>query len=73
MRNYAKVPIADITQEKIDACIQTSADTLRKTVDGAYCILKFEGDTPPSLVPYPLFDESTIYAEIQSAEWNNSD
>ena len=45
-RKWVIVNVSDITDEMINSAIQSSMDTLRKTLDGSKAILKFDGDTP---------------------------
>ena len=54
-RKWVIVNVSDITDEMIANAMQTSMDTLRKTLDGNKAILKFDGDTPS------CFDSLTTY------------
>ena len=45
-RKWVIVNVSDITDEMISSAIQSSINTLRKSLDGSKAILKFEGDTP---------------------------
>ena len=54
-RKWVIVNVSDITEEMINNAIQSSMDTLRKTLDGTQAILKWDGDTPT------CFDGMTTY------------
>ena len=54
-RKWIIINVSDITEEMISSAIQSSMDTLRKTLDGSKAILKWDGDTPS------CFDGLTTY------------
>jgi len=53
-RTYIIIDLEDITQEMIDECIQQSFEYLRRNLVGDKAILKWEGETPSSLIMLAL-------------------
>lgn len=54
-RIYCIVPVADLDEEKVGECIQTSLATVRRSLDGTLAVLKWDPkarDTPPSMRRY---------------------
>ena len=58
-RKWIIINVSDITEEMISSAIQSSMDTLRKTLDGSKAILKWDGDTPS------CFDGLTTYTHSE--------
>ena len=72
-RKWIIVNVSDITDEMIDSAIQTSMDTLRKTLDGSKAILKFNGDTPSCFDGLTTYNHSEILTELNKSEWTAND
>jgi hypothetical protein len=72
-RTYVILDASEVSNVDFDQVIQTSADTLRYSVDGGKFLLKFEGDTPSFLIGEPQYDHSEILPIMQSAEWTDPD
>tara|TARA_R110002020_G_scaffold280749_1_gene496543 strand:- start:197 stop:433 length:237 start_codon:yes stop_codon:yes gene_type:complete len=51
--------------------IETSADTLRFSLDGDKTFVKFEGDTPDFLVGKTTNTHSEMLAILQTEEWSD--
>ena len=68
-RSWVIVNISVITDEMIDSAIQSSMDTLRKTLDGSKAILKFEGNTPSCFEGLTTYNHSEILAELAKSAW----
>ena len=47
---YIIIDLEDVTQQMIDDCIETSFDTLRLSLDELQTILKWNGETPASIL-----------------------
>ena len=62
-RKWSIIVLDDYTNEQLEdlvaKAIQTSIDTLRKSVDGTKAILKWDGDTPEE------FESMTTYSHNQ--------
>ena len=72
-RKWIIVNVSDITDEMIDSAMQTSMDTLRKTLDGSKAILKFEGDTPSCFDGLTTYNHSEILEELAKSDWTSSE
>ena len=72
-RSWVIVNVSDITDEMIDSAIQTSMDTLRKTLDGSKAILKFDGDTPSCFDGLATYNHSEILTELAKSDWTSSE
>jgi hypothetical protein len=55
----------------IDNAIQTSKDTLRKSVDGTKAILKWDGAKPRPFYSMDTYDHSEILEILSGSEWTN--
>jgi len=72
-RKWVIVNVSDITDEMIDNSIQSSINTLRKTLDGSKAILKFEGDTPSCFDGLTTYNHSEILTELAKSAWTSSE
>ena len=68
-RKWVIVNVSDITDEMIFYAIQSSMDTLRKTLDGSKAILKFDGDTPSCFDGLTTYNHSEILEELAKSTW----
>ena len=68
-RKWVIVNVSDITDEMIASAIQSSMDTLRKTLDGSKAILKFDGDTPSCFDGLTTYNHSEILEELAKSDW----
>ncbi len=68
-----KYVIADmpINQSQIDACIQTSIDSARKSVDGTKALLKYRGFQPSSLLGLTEYNKEQIKDILKGPEWTD--
>ena len=65
--------VSAITDDMISSAIQTSMNTLRKTLDNSKAILKWDGDTPAVFNGMTTYTHSEIKTELAKVEWNNND
>ena len=72
-RKWVIVNVSDITDEMIASAIQSSMDTLRKTLDGSKAILKFNGDTPSCFDGLTTYNHSEILTELAKSDWTSSE
>lgn len=73
MRNYViinKTEVANIDFSKVK---ETSADTLRYSVDGTKTFVKFEGDTPAFLSGKQQYTHAQIIEILSTEEWTQND
>ena len=68
-RKWVIVNVSDITEEMIESSIQTSMDTLRKTLDGTQAILKWEGETPTCFDGMTIYNHNEILTELDKSTW----
>jgi|TARA_R100001530_G_scaffold82399_2_gene57438 hypothetical protein len=71
-RHWVIVDVSVITEEMIANAIQTSMDTLRKTLDGSKAILKWDGDTPSCFDGMITYSHSEILEELAQSEWTDN-
>ena len=72
-RKWIIVNVSDITDEMIASAIQSSMDTLRKTLDGTQAILKWDGDTPTCFDGMTTYNHSEILTELAKSTWTEAD
>ena len=72
-RKWVIVNVSDITEEMIESSIQSSMDTLRKTLDGTQAILKWDGDTPTCFDGMTTYNHSEILTELAKSTWTEAD
>ena len=72
-RKWIIINVSDITEEMISSAIQSSMDTLRKTLDGNKAILKWDGDTPSCFDGLTTYTHSEILTELAKSDWSSDD
>ena len=72
-RKWVIINVSDITDEMISKAIQSSIDTLRKTLDGNKTILKWDGDTPSCFEGMTTYSHSEILEELASSDWSEDE
>ena len=71
-RKWVIVTVSDITDEMILSAIQSSMDTLRKTLDGTKAILKWDGDTPSCFDGMVTYSHGEILTELAKSDWTDA-
>ena len=69
-RKWVIVNVSDVTDEMIESAIQTSVDTLRKTLDGSKAVLQWDGNTPSSFDGMTIYTHSEIRVELAKPDWS---
>ena len=69
-RKWVIVNVSDITDEMIMYAIQSSRETLLKTLDGSKAMLKWDGDTPSCFDGLTTYNHSEILTELTKSAWN---
>tara|TARA_A100001201_G_scaffold113155_1_gene96929 strand:+ start:28 stop:261 length:234 start_codon:yes stop_codon:yes gene_type:complete len=69
-RKWVIVNVSDITDEMLDNVLQTSINTLRKSLDDSKAILKWDGDTPSCFDGMTVYSYSEILTELAKSEWS---
>ena len=72
MRTYVILNADEVDDINFGEVMETSADTLRFSVDGDKTFVKFEGDTPDFLAGKTTYTHSEILAILQTEEWTPS-
>ena len=72
-RKWVIVNVSAITDEMISSAIQSSMETLRKTLDNSKAILKWDGDTPSVFDGMATFSHSEILTELAKSAWTAPD
>ena len=72
-RKWVIITLASYNDEQlatlISNAIQTSKETLRKTLDGTKAILKWDGDTPEVFDGMTTLNHSEIRIELAKNTW----
>ena len=68
-RNYVIIDASEVSSVDFDQVLETSAETLRFSVDGSKTFVKFEGSTPAFLAGKPAHSHSEILAILAGDEW----
>tara|TARA_Y100000310_G_scaffold281071_1_gene301261 strand:- start:33 stop:302 length:270 start_codon:yes stop_codon:yes gene_type:complete len=83
-RRWVIITIADYVDESSDNpneqlenlvanAIQTSVSTLRKSLNGAKAILKWDGDTPGVFDGMTTYSHAEILIEMAKSTWTEAD
>lgn len=73
MRTYVILDSSEVSNVDFNKVCQTSADTLRYSLDGSKFLLKFEGDTPSFLIGEPQYTQEEILNILSGAEWSSDE
>ena len=76
-RKWVIITLADYTDEQLQNlvayAIQSSVDTLRKSLDGTKAILKWDGDTPEVFDGMTTYSHSEILTTLATNVWTEED
>ena len=72
MNTYVIIDASEVGNVDFDQVAETSADTLRYSVDGTKTFVKFEGVTPSFLEGKTQYDHAEILGVLSGSEWANS-
>ena len=72
-KNYVILNDSDIPSIDFSQVMETSADTLRYSVDGSQTFVKFEGSTPSFLEGKTQSTYSEILTILAGPEWTDPD
>jgi hypothetical protein len=73
MRTYVIIDASEVGNVDFSQVHETSADTLRYSVDGTKTFVKFEGDTPSFLIGEPQYTHADILNILDGPEWSVSE
>jgi len=72
-RNYVIIDASEIPSVDFNQVLETSAETLRFSLDGSKTFVKFEGDTPSFLEGKTQYSHSEILTILAGEEWTSPD
>ena len=72
-RKWVIINVSDVTDDIIDNAIQTSRDTLRKSLDDSKAILKWDGDTPDCFDGMTTYSHSEILTIVNGSDWSEEE
>ena len=72
-RNYVIIDASEVSSVDFDQVLETSADTLRFSLDGSKTFVKFEGDTPSFLAGETANTHSEMLEILAGEEWTDPD
>ena len=70
-RTYVIIDTDDVSSVDFSKVFETSAQTLRFSLDGEQTFVKFEGDTPDFLDGKTQYTHSEIRAILETSEWSD--
>ena len=68
---YVIINASDLDSVDFSRVKETSADTVRYSLDGTKTFVKFEGDTPSFLIGEPQYTHAEILEVLSGAEWSD--
>jgi len=73
MKTYCIINSSEVSSVDFDQVFETSADTLRYSVDGTKTFLKYEGTQPSFLNGKQEYTHSEILAILATDEWSSDE
>lgn len=58
-------------QDNLDSIVSKDVESLRKSVDGSLCIVKFEGARPSFLNGHDVYDLQSIHEILMTEGWSH--
>lgn len=68
--NYVIIDASEVSSVDFSQVKETSADTLRYSLDNSKTFVKFEGDTPSFLEGKTTYDRSQMLTILAGSEWS---
>jgi hypothetical protein len=69
MRNYVIIDASEVSSVDFNQVLETSAETLRFSVDGSKTFVKFEESAPAFLAGKQSYDHAEILEILSGSEW----
>lgn len=69
MKSYVIIDSSEVDSIDFDQVFETSANTLRYSLDGTQTFVKYEGDQPSFLSGKQEYTHSEILAILNGTEW----
>ena len=70
-RTYCIINSTDVSSVDFDQVFETSAETLRYSVDGSQTVLKYEGEQPSFLAGKTEYTHQEILTIIAGEDWTS--
>ena len=70
MKSYVIIDSYEVASIDFDQVLETSADTLRYSLDGTQTFVKYEGDQPSFLSGKQEYTHSEILAILSGSSWS---
>ena len=71
MKSYVIIDSSEVASIDFDQVLETSADTLRYSLDGTQTFVKYEGDQPSFLSGKQEYTHSEILAILSGSSWSS--
>jgi len=72
-RNYVIIDSSEVSSVDFNQVLETSADTLRYSLDGSQTFVKYEGVTPSFLEGKTAYTHSEILSILSGSDWTDPD
>jgi len=73
MRTYVIIDASEVSSVDFDQVAETSADTLRYSLDGTKTFVKYEGTQPFFLLGKTEYSHEEILSILSGPEWTSED
>jgi len=73
MKNYVIIDASEVSSVDFDQVAETSADTLRYSLDGAKTFVKYEGTQPFFLLGKTEYTHEEILSILSGPEWTSDE
>ena len=73
MKNFVILDASEVSSVDFDQVIETSADTLRYSVDGTKTFVKYRGSQPSFLNGKTEYSHEEILAILAGPEWSSDE
>ena len=73
MKNYVIIDASEVSSVDFDQVAETSADTLRYSLDGTQTFVKYEGTQPFFLLGKTEYNHEEILNILSGPEWTSDE
>ncbi len=70
-RNYVIIDSSEVSSVDFDQVLETSADTLRYSLDNSKTFVKYEGNKPRFLYGKTAYSHSEILSILSGSDWTD--
>ena len=72
-RKYVIINASEVANVNFEQVFETSADTLRHSLDGTKTFVKYKGEQPSFLSGKTEYDHAEILSILATDEWTDTD